>query len=534
MFDMEGEDRLAKGVEKDLTEMFLSKCKGNFSPVYFKDGSVRINGKLVISKIESEKIYLNCRDFHGKLVIENCPNLKTLEGPFFEKLYVFDGSITINQCPSLESINGISGMIKGDVSITNCRKLKDFGTLESVFGNLYWERNGKKYTQEQISEKVHVIKKIFCSEGDVEANVVESSINEAFNNQWLQRLADQFKKYPYKRYSWETDSPDLFNTIDKLFRSYGRSSAMQGRVLDKISNEDIDVYDMSDEKEKKELGKAFYDAYSSNNAKGADLILVYSESIGEFIGCFGLITGKRGRQGAGVEWVIFPHKDDGRYGKFDGEIKTAWYSKSRAKDTLLSFGIGYTVVVINAGIDSETDWRSRDEISRERKKSQEGVINPGDVEQYKKIAAANIKRYKDMVAQIRLNRKKDDETAGYDKVIDEYEKINTRVLALVRGITKDPKSFQKYDVTRFLEWLRDEKRFNSRYTYNGKNGPQYYGSDGLMYYFKVFMDYYMACFGSGHYKSTPDADDYKSLETATNNLKSAIQKADEKLKSFGF
>ena len=230
IFDIDGDDRLNKSIESDSTKAFLDSCKGNFTPVFFKDGSVRINGKLIISKLNTDKIYFNCKDFHGTLIIENCPKLETLEGSFLEKIAVFDGSITINQCPSLISIKGLPGLIKGSLSITNCKKLKSIDGIDSVFGNLYWSGNGKKYTQDTLREKISVIKNIFCGVDGVDANVNEGFVNEAFNNQWLQKLASQLKKYPYKETSYETDYKEQirYKTVQQLFRDYGIISMIQG------------------------------------------------------------------------------------------------------------------------------------------------------------------------------------------------------------------------------------------------------------------------------------------------------------------
>ena len=534
LFDMEGGGRLEKGVEKDLNDMFLKSCKGDFKTVYFKDGSVRINGKLIISHTDIERININCRDFHGKLIIENCPKLVGFEGSFLEGFAVFDGSITINQCPSLVSLVGLPGLIKGDLSVTNCKKLKSIDGINSVFGNLYWSGNGKKYTEEEIKGRTSVIKKIFCGEERVIANIEESFINETFNNQWLQRLALQLKKYPREESSQKTDykKTKVYNTVSQLFAGYGRTSTSRGRLgrmLDKISNEDIDVYDMSNENDKKDLQKVFYNSYSLNDKNGSDLILVFNEDLGEFVEAYGFITKLRGNQNDQVAYIIIPHE-----GGFYNDYKKIYYTKTEAKNKLLKLGVGYTVVVINSGESTGTSADVRYKLRVDRLNAQEGVINPGDVEQYKEIAKANLKRYKDLLAQMRLNRKKEDEASGYDKIIDEYEKIQLRVIKLVRSITKNPKSFQSYEVGSFLQWLRDEQRRNPNFKWNSKSsGPQYYGEYGLMYYFKNFMNRYMECFGNS-YKSSVDTDDYKRLESAAESLKNAIAIADQKLKTFGF
>ena len=528
MFDLEGGDRLEKEIAKDSTKMFLDACKGSFTVVYFKDGSCRVNGKLIISGVESEQLYVNIKDFHGKLIIENCPKLTTLQDSFLSKIAVFDGSLTINSCPSLTSVIGLPGLIKGDLSITNCKKLKSYDGVDAVFGNFYWQGNGKKYTEEQLKDRVHVIKKIFCGEEEVEADVVEGVVVEAFNNPWLQRLAAQFKKYPYKEYAWRDNEPDSYNKVSDVFHDYSRVSRMYGRVLDKITSEDIDTYDMSNEKDKKDLAKVFWDAYSAKNDDGADLFLVYKEDIGEFIGGFGYALRPRGSQNEEVQWFYFPTKDSDSRKMGRG----SFYTKTEAKQKLLDYGTGYTVVVINSGNKTGTGWKGMDTIKGQRAEAQRGVINPGDVEQYKKIAAANLKRYKDTIAQIKLDRKKKDEAAGYDKLIDEYEQIQLRIIKFVRGITKDPKKFGKYEIESFLDWCKDEKRRNPNYRW-GSTQSEYYGENGLVYYFNSFMDNYLTCFGNS-YKTSVEASDYKYLETATANLRKAISIADQKLKRFGF
>jgi len=534
LFDMEGDERLEKGVEKDLNDMFLKSCKGNFKTVYFKDGSVRVNGKLIISHTDVEHINFNCKDFHGKLIIENCPKLVGFEGSFLEKIAVFDGSITINQCPSLVSLVGLPGLIKGDLSVTNCKKLKSIDGVDSVFGNFYWSGNGKKYTEEEIKGRTSVIKKIFCGEEEMVANIEESFINEAFNNQWLQKLAAQLKKYPYKESSWKTDYKEVetYNTVQQLFADYGRISSGAGnlgRMLDKISNEDIDVYDMSNDGDKKDLLKAFYNSYSMGDAHGSDIMLVFNEDLGEFVKAYGYVSRLRGSQNDTIACVNLPYK-----GGYYREYKSTHLTKTEVKSNLMNLGAGYTVVVINSGESTGTGIDARYKLRTDRSNAQKGVINPGDIEQYKEIAKANLKRYKDLLAQMRLERKKSDNTDSYDKLIDEYEKIQMRVIKMIRGVAKNPKSFKSYEVEGFLQWLRDEMRRNPNYKWNSKSsGPQYYGEYGLMYYFKGFMNRYMECFGNS-YKNSVDANDYNRLEMAATNLKSSLEKADTELKKFGY
>lgn len=520
LFDTQVKDGISKVVDKDLSENFLSKCKGNFKSTYLKDGSVKIDGKLIISDISGEGIYLKCKEFKGQLIIENCPNLKTFEGSFLSNTAVFKGSITINQCPSLESLSGLPSIIDGNLSITNCKKLKDIEPIKSVFGNLFWNRNGKKLTSEEILKKVNVLKKVFCSVEDEYSNINEN-INESLNNQWVQLLADQLKKYTYKEYYYDDKERHL--TLDNLFKKYALSSQFSGRFLDKITNEDVDVYDMSSEKDKKELSKFFYNTYSARNANAGDLgdlILVFNEDLGEFVECYGNTTGKKGQF---ITCVKIPSS------KTSGKIlNPGYWTKSDTRDELLRYGIGYLVIVIKTG--KETGSGDRWKLQDERRLSREGMITPGDVEQYKKIAAANIKRYKEIIAKNKINKKS--ESGEYEKISDEFEKIMLRVIKLTRMIAKNPQGYQKYDVDSFLQWVKDEKRSNPNYRYGRRGGSAYFGEYGLMYMFNSYISSYMVCFGKGYYRE-PNKDDYEDLNKKVKALQDCFNLADQKLKKFG-
>ena len=195
---------------------------------------------------------------------------------------------------------------------------------------------------------------------------MESFVNEAFNNPWLQKLAAQLKKYPYKEYSWRDDEPDRYNKINDIFK-YGKSSyGGAGRIFDKITMDDIDVYDMGNEKDKKDLAKAFYNTYSLDSADGADIILIYNEDLGEFIGGFGETRKVRGAQSVGVDWINIPYK-----GAYSNKASFGSnYTKTEAKEKLLKYGIGYTVIVINSGRNTGTSSIDRYNLSRERTDSQ--------------------------------------------------------------------------------------------------------------------------------------------------------------------
>ena len=372
----EGGLDLGAGVEKDSTANFLSTYgKGNYKVLYLKDGSCKITGRLLISKCPDEAIYIKCKEFKGRLTIENCPNLKSLKNGLFDKMYVFKGSIAINQCPSLESLEGLPSMIDGDLDITNCKKLKDFGSVESVLGSVMWMNNGKRYTEDQIKSKLSVIQEIMCSEEDVEANIEESLVNESFNNPWLQKLAAQLKKYPYDASrSWE--NPKLYNLkMDDLFYNVGSGR----RVLSEISGDEVLVFNPRNPDEKKEMDKIIYTTYSArSDASGfiADLMLVFDKKLNAFTWGVGYRGKVRGNQSEMVKYFKLPNSENDRH-EPDMIYKT---DVRRMFDNLAA-----NEIVIAIGKFGGTGVSARWDVMSNRDKARQGMIRPGDAEQYQRV-----------------------------------------------------------------------------------------------------------------------------------------------------
>lgn len=523
VFDL-GKDK-EKKLDKEYSDMFLKTCKGNFKSSFFKDGTLKIVGKMIISGVISKGLSIRIREFQGNLIIENCPNLESLS--FIKDIAVFKGSLTINQCPSLKSLKGIPGYITGDLSVTNCKSLKSYEGIDYVNGDLYWSGNGKKYTKDQLVYNVKVVKNIFCSGDETDANVSESIIYESLNNQWLQRLSAQLRKYPYQEYVWRDDKyENRYNKLIDIFCKYGKNSSGVGRVLDKITNEDIDVYDLSNEDDRKEVGKALYNTYSGNDEDSGDVFLIYNKEIGEFEGGLGYLVKPRGGNSRVIQYFSIPNKNVG--GK---EIRAGrTFGKQEARSWLTDkLGSNYSVIVIKTGDSTGTSRYDLYTIRTDRFKQQKGIIKPGDIEQYEKIAAENLKRYKEIIAQNKLNNAKN--SNEYNDIIDRYEKIQLRIIKLIRAIAKDPQAYDSYKVNNFFEWCKDEQRYNYNRRSNG-SGPVYFGENGLMYYFKNFMDNYLTCYGKNVSYSSKEHN-LEQLKISSNRINKAMDAADTKLKQFG-
>ena len=512
-----------KTVDADIQQAFLNGCKGNFKVVKFKNGQCRINGKLIISgdKItDANLVTFQCKEMHGQLVIENCPKLTSLKDSFLSKIHVFDGSITINQCPNLESLEGLPSMINNDLTVSNCKKVKNLGTCESVLGNIYWSHNGKRLTKDQILDKTHCIGRVFCESLDEQLNESEE-IFETLNNPWLQKLAKQLKQYPGGRYEYKEDR---YQTVPRTFKDLMReSNGGDSRLFDKIESDEIEVFNMKDKKDKDALKNLIYFTYnkSDNDHPWAQIILVFDEDLGEFVYAYG-----NGNTKSGVERIQIPNKNN-------PQSQSQWISWSSVSKTdvrtqlLDRLGIGYTVVAILNKYESPTGSNARWNLQHDRQEARKGMITPGDAKQYAQIAQENIKRYKDILAKNRALQKND----KYSKLCDEVEDIMTRVFKLSRDIMKNPAKYDNnsYKVRNFLDWVKDEKRsFYNRGRYESS------GNNGLMYVFNHFIEYYQKM-NSQDPMYKDDIQSYaKSTETYAEALKKAIEYANNKLNEFGF
>ena len=513
---------LGSTIEKDSTKNILETYgNGNYKVTFLKDGSCKIKGRLIISKYPGESLNIKCKEFNGRLTIENCPNLTSLKGGLFDNSVVFKGSLTINQCPSLESLDGIPSMIDGDLTITNCKKIKDFGSCDAVLGGVMWMNNGKKYTPEQIAQKISVVCPILCSTENIESNIEESMIDESLNNPWLQKLADQLKKYPYNdAHSWQEPNYRYTN-IDDIF--YNRT--MGKRIYSEIDSNQVYEFDLKNADEKKEFDKILFATYNSRgNTTGmeADMILVFDKSINAFVWGVGEKCNIRGYQGQVVRYFTLPHKDKSTY-------SNEFIYKTEVRDKFNKLSHNEIAIVISTN--TETGVNARNQMMRDRASARLGSITPGDAEQYADIAKENIRRYKQIIATNRAKKKND----KYEKLSNDVDSIMQRAFKLSNDVIKNPKKYdgQKYSLTNFFNWLRDEQRINPNYKpWKSGGGSPYYGDNGLMYCFRNFIDYYMDVFGKD--ESAVRTSDTEYLEKAAERLQKAIDTADAKLKQFGF
>lgn len=152
---------------------------------------------------------------------------------------------------------------------------------------------------------------------------------------------------------------------------------------------------------------------------------------------------------------------------------------------------------------------------RERSNSREGMIMPGDKDQYKKIAEQNRERYKKIIAK---NHAEQDATDGLRDKVKEYV---DKVMDIVTLIDEDPGKYGplEYEIQYLLELVGDR-----RSTWVDKGKLRGNGTDGLLYLFAQYMHLKLSQAKGDSYSF--ERKDYLATKKQINDV---FKKIDEKI-----
>lgn len=216
---LDDEDVWMDRIEKNVGESwFEENAQGNFK-IKNKKSSLgpTLIGKVIIDGFQGETLPIQIWTIKGDLYINNCPNLKTLDGFFGERPVSIEGGLYIENCPNLENLNGLPPIVD-DFSLVGNKKIKSLeGAPKHVFGNCYIVKNGKRFSEEYIRSMIEISQRVVCSEDEIEAN-----ITEALNEPHLLELAEYLKSKG--------------SSFKKIL---GNGSNIH---LDKITSKDVEVY----------------------------------------------------------------------------------------------------------------------------------------------------------------------------------------------------------------------------------------------------------------------------------------------------
>lgn len=471
-------------------DWFKDNATGNYKIKESKSGDLEIKGDVVIKGFMGEEFPgLNIDKFQGNLIIEKCPNLKSLDGLWSEwtydntidqvKIYRFDGDLHINNCPKLTSLKCPKNVM-GDFYLTGNTSLKSLdGAPKMVYNNVYIMKNGKKFTQEQINAVISC-DYVFCSSEDNEADLCESQeLYEALNNPYLLMLAKQLKEtnksfknlLGYIGLAWdEVDSTNIKNYSWRFNKPSDKDIKAARAVISGKTTGFIITYKYD------ETGKMIFTYLINFEKRVANLTSEYHNKYH---------VGLESMRSTEIIDIVA-----GNNGRTDGMIIIYYASELATSDKKLA-----------------------------RRKSREGMVM-NTPEYYAKVARENIERYKKIIES---NKAK-----GNSKQVEDLQnKVNKflqDVMKASQNMVKNPVQYASKSVQ--LHILND-------YVYDKTSwskGNQY-GKDGVLVLFGKYMEIWArATTGdSTFYGYEPDTR-MKEIEAEIERL---ISVAQPYLKEFG-
>lgn len=388
------DNNLFNDIDKTIsTEWLKQNVKSQYKLIQLKNGQLKIWGKLVIKGVDQIG-WLNINTLEGDLYVENC-GIVDLSNIFAEYAKV-KGNIHITGCKNLTDVSALPHYVDGDVTISNCPALKDLSNVNCLAGEVQIMRCGKRFKEGAIKIAFPAAVKIFCSEEDIEANLNEAFVNEAFQDPVLIRLYDQIRNLRKK-----------FRITD-MFGGYSK--------LDQISPSDRETYKFPSD-EKKILTAARKICANTNSLNG---FIATEDWDGNFVF---LINNTQD-----AFWL----KEGGFPGNWSGDD---FDRVGNVNDLLNMLKPSSTkmnnVKFVHIWFPASDRWSD----VVDRRKAREGMIDPRNPEELRKIKREQLDRYKKAIAAIKAKRGSE----GYKKVVTQVEALMARFTKFMNKMITDPK-----------------------------------------------------------------------------------------------
>ncbi len=139
---------------------------------------------------------------------------------------------------------------------------------------------------------------------------------------------------------------------------------------------------------------------------------------------------------------------------------------------LLTSDTTYHIIILD-------DVKSRRELQNERSRSRSGVIEPGNVDQLKRLAQENIERYRKIAAKMKIEKQ-----VAAEKLPEQVNECVKKVMDLAIEFAKNPIKYSKmqYEIGKLMELVGDKE-----VGYYDRGKYHKYGINGLMYYFSSYL-----------------------------------------------
>ena len=450
-------DDLDARVDKNIADMWAQEnLTGKYTLRRLKSGKFKIYGNVILRKYNGTDfggIVIGSLD--GSLYVEDCPNLKSLEGLFEtwgsgddEVKARVTGDIKITNCKSFESLKGIPNYIDGEFACVDCPALKSLEYAPNMVSHVTIIKAGKKFKETQIKKYFKCATQIMCSMEDGDPG---NMILEALSEPHLLAFWDWIKKtYPQILAQREKTAKEegwgRFGSKDIEKISF--KNVIDSMCLDQIRPSDVIVYDNHKDKVAT-VRKALLDFV--NNASSLVIVKRYNP-LGDYkknedyeYEYFAVSDGHGARGWNLKEW----QRGGTSKWSYGGSVTTSWGKMDFVR---LAGGADGTVgtyrqfiVIPNKEINS-----TRYKIQRDRRQAREGMIftpaeakdwlnmdwhiaDPKKKDYCKDLASKNIKRWKDLIAKA----KAENSSAEYIRLAEKFEPLLHRYAKLPEKL-KDP------------------------------------------------------------------------------------------------
>ena len=467
---LDDEDDLVND-NKDFAKAWIEdNCTGKYKVMYLKDGTLKLSsGKLIIKGYKEANFppYINFSSIVGDIVIEKCPNLTSVAGFIKDPEYMtMKGSLSIGNCPKFISLEGLPHILDGNFTLVGNTSLKNLEHApEMVFGDITFMKNGKRFKEKDVQNYIKYSRRLDCSLDD--EKVMESLVNEALNEPHLLKLAKSLRE------------------IGASFANYIVSEIGLHLAWDEVDSSHVDVYDTSDTAQLK-----------------SGMREIRNICAGKFRGmAIGEVAGK-------YQYVLLPGKkifNMGYKNRPYHEQTTYITDYFESSDKIIIINLPEEIRAFNKHI--------------ERVNNREGVIEPGNEMQYRNIARANIKRYKEIIAQNKANKDK-----GYEEISKIIETCLQRYMKATMVVNKNPDKYADsyYSLATMNEIISGRETYSRAGTY---------GQDGIMTCYERYNESRVRIFKKSEYSNK----DYymQNVKAYENKIKALANKLESYFKQFG-
>lgn len=384
-------DALDRATDKMMADTWAKEnLRGKYTLRKLKNGNFKVYGDLILRGYNGNDFGgIVIDSLEGSLYIEDCPNLESLDGIFARASWgdvstKVTGDIKISNCKKFNSLKGMPNWIDGEFVCIDCPSLKSLEGAPEFVSDVKIVKCGKKFNEKQIKTHFKCAMHIMCSQEDY-----ENMITEAMSEPHLLEFWDWIKK-THPKLQAELDKvrkeENWGSYYTKEIRPITLSLLTNGIRWDQVRPSDVTVYNNHKDKIK-DIRKALLDVANGGSIAIVKRMNTNGDYEYEYVG-----------KGNGSKVYGFDLKEWQRINRWNDSVERS-YGKMEFCDLAgkKDGTINDWRIFIIIKIDPEVQG-NRYKMQRERSDARAGMVE-NTPEYYKKVAEANRKRWKEMIAK---------------------------------------------------------------------------------------------------------------------------------------